>query len=253
MRTQTPQTRKASKIRTRKADRRKARRPKYSAPWRNGIDWAAAGRKAYETRMRNLAAAGGAAAAPKVERPIVKADADESAYVTRLLAAIARTTKAADVDRVAAVSGRDMGGGWRVIVTDGVRALTRKGEPGGENPMTLLKAEQLPHGFTLDAEIESALRGLQRAHKGKSVVTIRVDGRKRTATLSIAHSGLGIRTVKVSGDLKTATLAVDLRLLLDGFGRGGRLGYSMNRDRDPISIDTTDGLRYVLMPVHGAA
>jgi hypothetical protein len=28
----------------------------YSAPWRNGIDWVAAGKKAYETRLRNLAA-----------------------------------------------------------------------------------------------------------------------------------------------------------------------------------------------------
>ena len=30
--------------------------PKYSAPWRSGVDWVAAGRKAYETRLRNLAA-----------------------------------------------------------------------------------------------------------------------------------------------------------------------------------------------------
>jgi hypothetical protein len=30
--------------------------PKYSAPWRSGVDWVAAGKKAYETRLRNLAA-----------------------------------------------------------------------------------------------------------------------------------------------------------------------------------------------------
>lgn len=30
--------------------------PTYSAPWRAGIDWVAAGKKAHETRLRNLAA-----------------------------------------------------------------------------------------------------------------------------------------------------------------------------------------------------
>ena len=44
--------------------------PKYSAPWRAGIDWAAAGRKAYETKMRNQAAraAGIAAEPPSVQK-----------------------------------------------------------------------------------------------------------------------------------------------------------------------------------------
>jgi hypothetical protein len=48
----------------------KAEPPKYSAPWRAGIDWAAAGRKAYETKMRNLAArqAGMAAQPPTVQK-----------------------------------------------------------------------------------------------------------------------------------------------------------------------------------------
>jgi len=49
--------------------------PKYSAPWRSGVDWVAAGKKAYETRQRNLAArqaeaaaAAAAAAATPVKR-----------------------------------------------------------------------------------------------------------------------------------------------------------------------------------------
>jgi hypothetical protein len=44
--------------------------PTYSAPWRKSIDWVAAGKKAYETRMRNLAAkAGGTPATPAKTPP----------------------------------------------------------------------------------------------------------------------------------------------------------------------------------------
>jgi|SRR5580765_489606 len=49
--------------------------PQYSAPWRSGVDWVAAGRKAYETRMRNLAAkqaAAAAAAAAQAAQPARK-------------------------------------------------------------------------------------------------------------------------------------------------------------------------------------
>jgi len=44
---------------------------KYSAPWRGGVDWVAAGKKAYETRLRNLAArqALQATQAPQAPRP----------------------------------------------------------------------------------------------------------------------------------------------------------------------------------------
>jgi hypothetical protein len=41
--------------------------PKYSAPWRSGVDWVAAGKKAYETRLRNLAAKQAEAAAKPVK------------------------------------------------------------------------------------------------------------------------------------------------------------------------------------------
>ena len=48
----------------------------------------------------------------------------------RLTAAITRTVQKGQEDRIAAIIGKDMGGGWLVVATDGHRALDAEGGPG---------------------------------------------------------------------------------------------------------------------------
>lgn len=251
---QTPRTRKASAIRARKAERRKTakRRAKPSGDWRKSIDWVAAGRKAYETKMRNLGkkpAATKAAAKPVT----LRVDADAAAYEARVLAAIARTTPKDKAEKAGAVIGQDFGGGWVIVATDGIRALTKKGiEATGATQHPALTADPLPYGIDITPELGDALKQLQVATRGtlekkqRAIVTIAIDGRRREVALTV---GKEKRIVKaVGGKLKTATLRADLLLLLDGLGRGGRLGFTTDPNK-PLNIDTSDGLRYVLMGV----
>lgn len=62
--------------------------------------------------------------------------------------------------------------------------------------------------------------------------------------------GIPPEVVPVTGQLAAGQFTCNLRWLLDGFGRGGRLGYDQKHPTDPLVIDTGDGLRYVLMPIH---
>jgi len=71
MRAATAKTKPRQTIRAKKRQARTARKPQAPSPkpasWRAAIDWAAAGRKAYETKMRNLAAAAAAPVAPTTQ------------------------------------------------------------------------------------------------------------------------------------------------------------------------------------------
>jgi len=69
--------------------------PKYSAPWRSGIDWVAAGRKAYETRLRNLAArqAEDPSVAANIAAHHAHRDAKVDAHLAKPMAALAQSLK----------------------------------------------------------------------------------------------------------------------------------------------------------------
>ena len=69
--------------------------PKYSAPWRTGIDWVAAGRKAYETRLRNLAArqAEDPSVAANIAAHHAHRDAKVDAHLAKPMAALAQSLK----------------------------------------------------------------------------------------------------------------------------------------------------------------
>jgi hypothetical protein len=216
----------------------------------------AAALKAWATRRKLAQVAKGLAqgrAAVRVSGARLRADATEEAYITRVTTAIERTTRAGDNLRCAAQVGKDMGGGWLVLVTDGFRALTRKatGDQTAEaiaRPITT--ADPPVHGLTCTPELEGALRTLRRGlDRKRPEVRIAIDKRRQRVTLTAGAETLVVPAV---GDVATARVTVNLPWLLDGFGRGGRLGYTVAHQRAgceaPLMLDTPDGLRYVVMP-----
>jgi len=231
---------------------------------RAAVDWVAAGHKAWETRQRNLALRklGGAPAAtkPRVSSPPggkPRVDLDEAAYIARVSEAIRLSTRPQELDRCAAFVGKDMGAGWIVIATDGMRALTRKGEKTAPSVgRAITKATPPAFGLELTAELELALRRLAKvAHmptRKTATVTITIDRKQKHATL--LADGVPPEVVPVTGQLAAGAFTCNLRWLLDGCGRGGRLGYDRQaHSQDPLVLDTIDGLRYVLMPIAGMA
>jgi hypothetical protein len=183
----------------------------------------------------------------------VVADASAEAYETRVITAIERTTPPRDTERCAQLVGRDAGGGWIIIRTDGVRALLRKGTSTEKTVRPITEDAPPKAGVTLTPELEVALRTLWRTmDRKRPTVWLEIDGRKRRVVIDPVSSGGSHKViVPVTGDLKAMRFGVQLRWLLDGFGRGGRLGYLTTKDgaRQPLVLDTPDGLRYVLMPI----
>jgi hypothetical protein len=228
--------------------------------WRSSIDWVAAGKKAHETRMRNAALRASGqpvpvrTASPGTPKPKAgRGDADRDAYVARLTAAIARTTVPYDAARIANIVGKDFGAGWLIVATDGQRALTRKAAPGEQAdklPTPILETDAPAQGLTITPALEQGLRDILHGLKKPQVkdgVTFTVDGRAKTVTITSKHQPAPI-VVPAEGDLRKAAFRVNARLLLDAFGRGGRLGWSY-KPRTPLVLETPDALRYVLMPI----
>jgi len=242
--------------------------PAIDQAWRANIDWVAAGKKAYETRMRNLAAraagnGNGAAPAPapapkpaRQARPV--GDASDADYVLRVTAAINRSTPKGDEARCAAIVGKDLGGGWLVVATDGTRALTQKATaddavvPHGKVKIT--KAGRSRFGLTLTPEIEQAFRLARYGAKKAADVTLTLDPKAKTLTITGLHLAAPITVpAPAPGVTTTTVLRCDARLLADGIGRGGRLGWEAPKDGrpGPYVIDPNAQLRYVFMPIVG--
>jgi hypothetical protein len=202
----------------------------------------AAALKAWATRRR-LARAGINLPPAK---PRGRADATEEAYITRVTTALERTTKGDGVHCAAQV-GKDCGGGWLILITDGFRVLARKatGDQTAEPTLRpIMSADPPVHGLTITPELEGALRTLRRGvDKKRPEVRIDIDKRRQRVTLT---AGAETLTVPAVGDLATAHLCVNLPWLLDGFGRAGRLGYNSAHQLAPLMIDTSDGLRYAV-------
>jgi hypothetical protein len=239
--------------------------------WRASIDWVAAGKKAYETRMRNLAARaanGGAPVptpaprAPKVLSRIPAGPLSEADYVLKLTAAINRTVRKGDEDRIAAVIGKDMGGGWLVVATDGHRALTQKATkddaiiPHGK--LAIMKAGKATFGVTLTPALEQAI-GLARLGVDKKKPGVRLTFKQKTLTISGAHLAEPIVRPLERALPKAApsVLHCDVRFLADAMGRGGRLGWERPNTTKgkPIApayvVEVSDQVRYVFMPMVG--
>jgi hypothetical protein len=203
--------------------------------------------KAWATRRKLAQVATGLAKgreAVRVSGARLKADASEEAYITRVTTALERTTKGDGVHCAAQV-GKDCGGGWLILITDGFRVLARKatGDQTAEPTLRpIMTADPPVHGLTITPELEGALRTLRRGlDKKHPEVRIDIDKRRQRVTLT---AGAETLTVPAVGDLATAHLRVNLPWLLDGFGRGGRLGY--NSALAPLMIDTSDGLRFAV-------
>jgi hypothetical protein len=232
--------------------------PAINQDWRKAIDWVAAGKKAYETRLRNLAANGGAVPA-STPRPPASAngrpDASVELYRARLLALMARSTRKDDVARVAEQVGRDLGGGWIILGTDGSRALTRKATTAEAKaqptPRPIIPAGPPTFHFPITPAFEEAVRtarhGLPDNKKAKPELRLAIDAKRKTVTVTSAVTPTGI-AVPVTGKLLTSDIRCNARFLAEAFGRGGSFGWTPKSDK-PLLIDTDDQLRYVLMPV----
>jgi len=227
---------------------------------RAGVDWVAAGKKAWETRA---ARAGGqpsqkpaARATPtngSTAKLVVRKDATSERYEARVLAAIERTMHDDRREGLCLqMRGKDGGGGWVILATDGNRALTHRAASEDKTARPITTAQPLPFGFVLTPEVESALRTVAR-QKGATSLYLAIDAKAKTlavrapgtdapVTVALTPSTVGVAT------LKAITLRVDTRLLTDALGRGGRFGYD-GKPKSPVTIDTDDRLRYVLMPM----
>jgi len=195
-------------------------------------------------------------AAPPPKEPVVVVprlvvDKTANVYESRVLTAMARTTAKGQAMTVAQQVGRDAGGGWIIIGTDGHRALLRKGSSETKTAHKITEAGPPRAGIDLTPELEGALRAVWKTvDRKRPTVWLTIDGRKRRLKIDpILGPG---QSVAVTGKhIESIRLGVNLRWLLDGFGRGGRLGYATgkNGDRLPLVLDTGDTLRYVVMPV----
>jgi hypothetical protein len=189
---------------------------------------------------------------PTVVVPRLVVDKTASGYESRVLAAMERTTEKGKALTVAQQVGRDAGGGWIILGTDGFRALLRKGESATKTTHRITSGPSPRVGFDLTPELEVALREAWKAvDRKRPTVWLKVDAAKRRLTIDPAF-GPGHWQVKLTGKhLASIRIGVNLRWLLDGFGRGGRLGYEAgpNGGKLPLVLDTTDKLRYVVMPV----
>jgi hypothetical protein len=183
--------------------------------------------------------------------PRVQSDKSGDAYESRVLAAMERTMDKGAALTMAQQVGRDAGGGWIILGTDGRRALLRKGSSETKTVHQIVEAAPPRAGIDLTPELEGALRAVWKTlDRKRPTVWLTIDGRKRR--LKIDPIGGGHHTVAITGaHVESIRLGVNLRWLLDGFGRGGRLGYATgkNGDRLPLVLDTSDKLRYVVMPV----
>jgi len=223
---------------------------------RAAVDWAAAGRKAWETRQRNLAAKNGDAAPAATPPPTpgptpgapkrrgARRDASADLYETRVLAAMERTAdKHRDTARVMEQVGKDFGGGWICLGTDGHRMLTRRirdGETPTVSKVHLTTPGPAPFHFPISPDVEAAMRT---EGANKLPVKLTVDAKKRVLTV-------GPITVPLEASAKLHPIALTLegKYLVDGLGRGGTFGYQRKADK-PLFIDTDDQLRYVVMPM----
>jgi hypothetical protein len=234
--------------------------PAINQDWRKAIDWVAAGKKAYESRLRNLAAkmegnGGSVVASPARPSRVNGPDPSVEAYMTRLLALMARSTRKDDVARVAEQVGRDLGAGWIILGTDGTRALTRKATKAEAKapttPRPIIPAGPPTFHFPITPAFEEAVRiarhGLPDNKKEKPELRLAVDAKRKTVTVTSAVTPTGI-AVPVTGKLLTSDIRCNARFLAEAFGRGGSFGWTPKPDK-PLLLDTDDQLRYVLMPV----
>jgi len=223
---------------------RAARRAKAPAPVITKVEPVGDGRFVVTAAQPVEPSAPPAAKAPRLR---LRADKTVDLYITRVMTALERTTLGDGV-RCAEQIGKDMGGGWLVVVTDGFRALVKKGESPEKTSRVITQADPPPNGLTITPELETALRTLLRGQDRKHRdVTIEIDAPRHRVILRTTSNILTVD--HAAGLLASAHLRVNLRWLLDGFGRGGRIGYDAKKPEQPLVIDTADGLRYVVMPV----
>lgn len=224
---------------------------------RAAVDWVAAGKKAWETRQRNLAARANGDAPTEPQNTgrvtVTARDASGEAYAARVRASIAKTSQNGGEARTQTLStfaGRDMGGGWIIDATDGHRALVKQGKAATKDkPMNVLvkKATVLTD---LTPELDAALRARKNANKKTHAVVLTLEGKEVTvsAVFDDQTKQLPVAVVPTTRVVrKKVSIKADARLLLDGFGLGGQLGYV--GPGKPIVIDTPADWRYVLMPM----
>src|SRR5262252_474338 len=232
---------------------------------RAAVDWVAAGKKAWETRQRNLAARAAGVTSPVTpplpnpypadeqaiaarpgERLVVRSDSSADRYRARVLAAMRRTTKTPTTSYI----GRDAGDGWAIVGTDGTRALLEHpATPPAEKTARPL-VTRLPYSVALTPALEHAIRTLDRVSR-KDHCSVALTFDKKTQRVTLRHaSGVDapvLPPVPLTGTIGTRTILLDITRLADGLGRGGALHYG--GPMDIVQIVTPDGFRYVQMPM----